>query len=81
VPSYAIIVRESMPASEAATRVGIVIFASVIGMSFGGWVSGVIFDATGSYAAAFLNGLAWNALNVTIVVGLLIRARQRPVMA
>ena len=49
VPSYAIIVRESMPASEAATRIGIVIFASVFGMSFGGWVSGVIFDATGSY--------------------------------
>ena len=53
VPSYAIIVRESMPAREAATRVGIVILASVVGMSFGGWVSGVIFDATGSYAAAF----------------------------
>ena len=50
VPSYAIIVREAMPAPEAATRVGMVIFASVFGMSFGGWVSGVIFDATGSYA-------------------------------
>ena len=61
VPSYAIIVREAMPASEAATRVGIVIFASVFGMSFGGWISGVIFDATGSYGAAFLNGVAWNA--------------------
>ena len=73
VPSYAIIVREAMPAREAATRVGIVIFASVFGMSFGGWVSGVIFDATGSYAAAFLNGLGWNALNVTIMVSLLIR--------
>ena len=81
VPSYAIIVRESMPASEAATRVGIVILASVVGMSFGGWVSGVIFDATGSYAAAFLNGLAWNALNITIVVALLLRARQRLAMA
>jgi MFS family permease len=81
VPSYAIIVREAMPASEAATRVGIVIFASVFGMSFGGWVSGVIFDATGSYAAAFTNGLAWNAVNVTIMVALLIRARQRMVMA
>ena len=69
VPSYAIIVREAMPAREAATRVGIVIFASVFGMSFGGWVSGVIFDATGSYAAAFLNGLGWNALNITIVIG------------
>jgi MFS family permease len=81
VPSYAIIVREAMPAQEAATRVGIVIFASVIGMSFGGWVSGVIFDATGSYAAAFINGLGWNALNITIMVGLLLRSRQRLVMA
>ncbi len=81
VPSYAIIVREAMPASEAATRVGIVILASVFGMSFGGWVSGVIFDATGSYAAAFLNGLAWNALNITIVVSLLIRARRRLALA
>jgi MFS family permease len=81
VPSYAIIVRESMPASEAATRVGIVILASVFGMSFGGWVSGVIFDASGSYAAAFLNGLAWNAVNITIVVALLIRARQQLAMA
>ncbi|MGZ5873640.1 MAG: MFS transporter [Bradyrhizobium sp.] len=81
VPSYAIIVREAMPAAEAATRVGIVIFASVFGMSFGGWVSGVIFDATGSYAAAFLNGLAWNALNIAIMVALLIRARQRLAVA
>ena len=81
VPSYAIIVREAMPASEAATRVGIVIFASVVGMSFGGWVSGVIFDATGSYAAAFLNGLGWNALNITIMVALLIRARGRLALA
>jgi MFS family permease len=81
VPSYAIIVRESMPAREAATRVGIVILATVVGMSFGGWVSGVIFDASGSYAAAFLNGLAWNALNITIVAALLIRARRRLSMA
>jgi MFS family permease len=81
VPSYAIIVRESMPAREAATRVGIVILASVFGMSFGGWVSGVIFDATGSYAAAFLNGLGWNALNIAIMVPLLIRARQRLALA
>ena len=81
VPSYAIIIREAMPAREAATRVGIVIFASVFGMSFGGWVSGVIFDATGSYAAAFLNGLGWNALNITIMAMLLLRARQRLALA
>ena len=81
VPSYAIIVRESMPASEAGTRVGLVIFASVFGMSFGGWVSGVIFDVSGSYAAAFANGLLWNALNITIMVALLIRSRSRLAMA
>ena len=81
VPSYAIIVRETMPASEAATRVGMVIFASVFGMSFGGWISGVIFDVYGSYAAAFTNGVAWNLLNVTIMVLLLMRARQRMAMA
>jgi MFS family permease len=77
VPSYAIIVREAMPAAQAATRVGLVILASVAGMSLGGWISGIIFDATGSYAAAFLNGLGWNALNITIMVALLMRARQR----
>jgi len=81
VPSYAIIVREAMPAREAATRVGIVILASVFGMSFGGWVSGVIFDATGSYAAAFANGLAWNGLNIAIMLGLLLRARARLAVA
>lgn len=77
VPAYAIIVREAMPAREAATRVGIVIMASVLGMSFGGWISGVIFDATGSYAAAFVNGMAWNAVNVAIMLMLLLRGRRR----
>jgi len=75
IPSYAIIIRETMPASEAATRIGLVFFTSLVGMSLGGWLSGVIFDVTGSYAAAFLNGLAWNALNVTISTGMLLRRR------
>ncbi|WP_420132374.1 MFS transporter [Rhodopseudomonas sp.] len=77
VPAYAIIVREAMPAREAATRVGLVIMASVIGMSLGGWISGAIFDATGSYAAAFLNGIAWNAVNVIIGTALWRRSRRR----
>jgi MFS family permease len=81
VPSYAIVIRETMPAREAGTRVGIVIFATVIGMSFGGWISGVIFDATGSYAAAFANGVAWNAVNLTIVLGLLMLSRRRAAIA
>ncbi|MGN6748427.1 MAG: MFS transporter [Xanthobacteraceae bacterium] len=75
VPSYAIIVREYFPAKEAGTRVGVVLMASLIGMALGGWMSGYIFDATGSYQAAFINGLAWNAVNGTIVLWLLYRRR------
>jgi MFS family permease len=71
VPSYAIIVREHFPASEAGTRVGAVIMATMIGMALGGWLSGKIFDLTGSYDAAFINGIAWNLLNLLIVIFLL----------
>ena len=77
VPSYAVIVRENFPASEAGMRVGMVLMATLVGMALGGWLSGVIFDATGSYAAAFLNGVAWNAANVVIVATLLLRGRAR----
>jgi MFS family permease len=75
VPMYAIIVREYFPAKEAATRVGIAIFATIVGMAFGGWISGWIFDYTGSYQIAFLNGLAWNLMNVSITAWLLLRTR------
>ena len=66
VPSYAIIVREHFPAARAGAYVGAVIMCTLMGMALGGWMSGQIFDLTGSYRAAFLNGLAFNALNLTI---------------
>jgi MFS family permease len=77
VPMYAIIVREYFPAKEAGTRVGLAIFATIVGMAFGGWISGWIFDHTGSYHAAFLNGLGWNLLNVSIAAWLLFRTQTR----
>jgi len=76
VPMYAIIIRQYFPPREAGTRVGIAIFATILGMAWGGWVSGWIFDLTGSYRAAFLNGLAWNLLNISIMTWLLLRTRQ-----
>jgi MFS family permease len=76
VPSYAIIVREYFSPKDASTRVGLVIFSTVIGMALGGWISGVIFDLTGSYQAAFLNGIAFNAINVSIMLWLLTRSRR-----
>ena len=78
VPSYALIVRQYFPAREAGGRIGLVLMATVIGMALGGWLSGEIFDATGSYQAAFLNGIAWNLLNMSIAFWLLLsRLRAR----
>lgn len=74
VPAYALIVREYFPASEAGARVGTVLMATLVGMALGGWMSGAVFDLTGSYHAAFLNGIAWNLLNLSIVGFLLWRA-------
>jgi MFS family permease len=74
VPAYAVIVREFFPPEEAGMRVGTVLMATVFGMALGGWMSGAIFDLTGSYQTAFLNGILWNLLNIGIAVGLL----QRP---
>jgi MFS family permease len=73
VPSYAIVIRECFPAKEAGARVGIVMMMTLLGMALGGWMSGMIFDFTGSYRAAFANGVLWNAANVAIVVFLLLR--------
>ena len=73
VPMYAIIVREHFSPAETGVRLGVVLMASLLGMALGGWMSGVIFDLTGSYRAAFLNGLAWNLLNGGIVIWLLLR--------
>src|SRR5262249_52984688 len=73
VPAYAVIVREFFPPQEAGVRVGTVLMATVFGMALGGWLSGAIFDLTGSYQAAFLNGILWNVLNLGIAVSLLRR--------
>jgi MFS family permease len=78
VPSYAIIVREHFPPAQAGARVGTVLMCTLFGMAIGGWMSGRVFDLTGSYHAAFINGVAWNALNLAIAVTLLRRSRRHP---
>jgi len=77
VPSYAIIVREHFPAAEAGARTGTVLMFTLLGMAGGGWMSGAVFDLTGSYTAAFINGVAWNLVNLTIAVTLLRRTRRQ----
>jgi MFS family permease len=78
VPSYAIIVREHFPAAVAGAHTGAVLMATLFGMALGGWMSGKVFDLTGSYQAAFVNGIAWNALNLAIAGWLWWRVRGGP---
>jgi MFS family permease len=76
VPSYPLVVREYFTPTEAGARVGTVLMATLLGMALGGWMSGALFDWTGSYRAAFINGIAWNALNLGICLYLLLRVRR-----
>lgn len=78
VPAYALIVREHFSPAQAGARVGTVLMATLLGMALGGWMSGALFDLTGSYQAAFVNGIAWNLLNLLIVAFLLYRIRLLP---
>lgn len=75
VPSYAIIVREYLPAKKAGEQVGFVLMATIVGMALGGWLSGYIYELGGSYSWAFVNGIGWNVLNIAIIGFLLWRAR------
>jgi MFS family permease len=81
VPAYAIIVREHFPAKEAGARVSAVMTATLFGMAVGGWLSGAVFDWAGSYKAAFVNGIGWNLLNLSIATWLLRRDMPRRVAA
>jgi len=75
IPMYAVIVREYFPPRDAGVRTGIALMFALFGMALGGWMSGLIFDLTGSYRAAFANGFLWNLLNIAIIGWLLIRSR------
>jgi MFS family permease len=81
VPSYPLIVREYFSPREAGVRTGTVLMATLFGMALGGWLPGWIFDLTGSYRAAFANGIAWNLVTTAIALLLLARARRLSVRA
>lgn len=78
VPMYPLIVRDYFAASQAGARVSLVLMATVFGMALGGWMTGAIFDWTGSYRAAFMNGVGWSVLNISIAMFMLLRSGPRP---
>ena len=77
VPMYAVICRELLSPRRAGAAIGLVVSATILGMAFGGYFSGLIFDLTGSYRMAFLNGVMWNAFNFLIVASLFWRSQRR----
>jgi len=77
VPSYALIVREYMPAREAGARVGFVLMATIMGMALGGWISGQIYELAGSSQWPFINGIGWNGFNIAVMLWLLMRSKPR----
>jgi MFS family permease len=81
IPSYGVIVREYFPSREAGMRMGIAVSATIGGMALGGWMGGALFDFTGTYRAAFINGFAWNVLNGVLIWWLLLRQTRRNVYA
>lgn len=80
VPSYAVILREYLPTQDIASKIGIVLMATIFGMAFGGWVSGFIFDLTGSYSLAFLNGIIWNVINILLIIYLMFKGKSNKTM-
>ena len=77
VPMYAVICRELLPPRQAGAAIGLVVSATIFGMAFGGYFSGLIFDLTSSYRMAFLNGLLFNVFNFAIVAWLFWRRQRR----
>lgn len=79
LPSYPLIVREYLPARSAGAIIGFVTAATIFGMAFGGWLSGWIYDLTGSYFAALVNGIGWNIVNMVLIGLLALRIGKPPV--
>jgi MFS family permease len=81
IPAYILAIRELYPASQAAWRIPTMLLFTGIGMAFGGWLAGALYDHFGSYAPAFAAGVGANALNLLVIGTLLARTRSRQAFA
>ncbi len=77
-PVYAVAVRDHLPITEAGKRTGVIFMFGAVAMGFGGWMGGYLFDLTGSYTMPFLIGVAFNIVNILIVIALIFRIGPRP---
>jgi MFS family permease len=67
IPAYVVALRDLFPESESSWRIPVWFFCNIVGMALGGWLAGFIYDELGSYAPAFMIGVALNLANIVIV--------------
>jgi len=73
IPAYVVALRDLFSASEASWRIPVWFFSNIVGMALGGWLAGYIYDELGSYAPAFMIGVAFNIANIAIIAALALR--------
>lgn len=78
VPAYAVLIRTYLPAADAGWRIGLALMFTLLGMALGGWMAGALYDLTGTYTAAFVNGIAFNVANLVVLGVLMYHARRAP---
>jgi len=67
IPAYSIAVRDLFPAREASWRIPTVLLTLMLGMAFGSWVGGWLFDTFRSYRTAFAAGVVLNTVNLALI--------------
>jgi MFS family permease len=67
MPCYPLIIRLLFPANQAGWRIATFYMFASLGMAFGGWMGGFIFDLTGSYANAFLAAFGLTMMNLCTI--------------
>lgn len=78
MPSYAIIIREYIPANLSGRALGIVYFLGNVGMGLGGYFGGLLFDLSGAYTLTFALGVPVGVINLMIIATLWRFIRAQP---
>jgi MFS family permease len=79
IPAYIVAVRELFPVHEASWRIPVILLCTAVGMATGGWLAGAIYDSFGFYGPAFATGIAFNLVNLIMILTLV--GRQYHTMA
>ena len=77
LPAYVIVIRDCFSIQEANWRIPSVMFAGLLGMAAGGWGAGLLYDRFGDYLPAFSTGMAFNLVNLAVLLFLVSRPHTR----